>query len=106
MRWFWIVLGLCAAGVIVAALVNILGCGDIEPSPVDGDVMTTIVEEPIGPRIESAPLPSNVRARVQQHPGRAAPTCREACERVGGKLYKVGPADTTLGWECLCSWEE
>jgi hypothetical protein len=106
MRWFWIVLGPCAVGVIVTALVTLLGCGDIEPPPVDGDVMTTIVEEPIGPRIEPAPLPSNVRARVRQHPSRAPEACSNACLRAGGKMYKVGPSDTAYGWECLCSWEE
>lgn len=99
MRWLWICLGLCV----------FLGCEE-GPPPVTVDhpdaAIPTIEEAPVGPRIGPAPLPSNVRARVQQHPSRAEEACRRVCANANGEIYKVGPADTPHGWECLCSWEK
>lgn len=92
MRWAWIV---AAVGVAIA-----IGCGEPEPG------IPTVSEDPAGPVIAQVLFPSNIRARVAQHPERAERVCRRACERMEGRLYRLGPVDEPPGWECWCSREE
>lgn len=94
MKWFWIVLGLCAA--------LVLGC-DEGAVVLDRDEPTrTPVERNLPPDEFDAPIPRSIRARVQQHPKRAEPVCERACARAQAEVKRVGPADTPWGWECVC----
>jgi hypothetical protein len=114
MKWVWIVLGLCAVGVVATVLVTLLGCGEAEVSTapvaqprepvsiVHGDLSDLPVGSSIGPPY----VGPRAMARVRRHPDQAKQVCSKACAAANGHFYQAGPAETRWGWECLCSWED
>jgi len=89
MKWF-----------LVLLIIPFLGCGEL-PQEIP-EVEIPLEENEVA---FPAPLPSNIRVRVKQHPERAEGACKKVCEQAGGRMHKLGPANNPVGWECLCSKE-
>lgn len=94
MRWLWVVGSLYLTAIIA------IGCGEPPPSGV-----ATVERDAPGMRIGDAPISATLMETVRQHPERAEDTCVRICEKVNGRMYKIGRTTGRFGWECLCSWE-
>jgi hypothetical protein len=113
MKWVWIVIGLCAAILIVGLVIGLAGCEPPPPSDVVTDAGPARVETPRQPiqperaagrrgEIREPPLPMRYKWDVARHPGKARGVCTTACERIGMEFHATERADTEVGWRCLC----